>query len=70
MSFFNFLSTDIGIDLGTANTLIYLKDKGILVNEPSLIAFEEGNGKNNSLLQSTCRVASKAYQRCKATRGH
>lgn len=45
MSFFNFLSTDIGIDLGTANTLIYLKDKGIIVNEPSLIAFEEANGK-------------------------
>jgi rod shape-determining protein MreB len=45
MSFFNFLSTDIGIDLGTANTLIYLKEKGIIVNEPSLIAFEEANGK-------------------------
>jgi rod shape-determining protein MreB len=45
MSFFNFLSTDIGIDLGTANTLIYLKDKGIIVNEPSLIAFEEADGK-------------------------
>jgi len=45
MSFFNFLSTDIGIDLGTANTLIFLKDKGIIVNEPSLIAFEESNGK-------------------------
>lgn len=45
MSFFNFLSTDIGIDLGTANTLIFLKDKGIIVNEPSLIAFEETNGK-------------------------
>lgn len=45
MAFFNFLSTDIGIDLGTANTLIYLKDKGIIVNEPSLIAFEESNGK-------------------------
>ena len=45
MSFFNFLSTDIGIDLGTANTLIFLKDKGIIVNEPSLIAFEEANGK-------------------------
>ena len=35
----------IGIDLGTANTLIYVKDKGIVVNEPSLIAFEEGNSK-------------------------
>ncbi len=45
MAFFNILSTDIGMDLGTANTLIYLKDKGIIVNEPSLIAFEEANGK-------------------------
>jgi len=45
MSLFNFLSNDIGIDLGTANTLIYVKDKGIIVNEPSLIAFEEGNSK-------------------------
>ncbi|MFQ5583649.1 MAG: rod shape-determining protein, partial [Calditrichia bacterium] len=45
MSLFSFLSNDIGIDLGTANTLIYVKDKGIVVNEPSLIAFEEGNSK-------------------------
>jgi len=45
MSIFGFLSTDIGIDLGTANTLVYVKDKGIVVNEPSLIAFEENNSK-------------------------
>jgi len=40
-SFFNFLSSDIGIDLGTANTLIHIKGKGIVVNEPSIIALEE-----------------------------
>lgn len=31
-------STDIGIDLGTANTLVYVKDKGIVINEPSVVA--------------------------------
>jgi len=31
-------SRDIGIDLGTANTLVYVKDKGIVVNEPSVVA--------------------------------
>lgn len=43
--FFNFLSNDVGIDLGTANTLIYVKGKGIVVNEPSIVAFEENSGK-------------------------
>ena len=44
-SFLNFLSSDIGIDLGTANTLIYVKGKGIIVNEPSIIALEENTDK-------------------------
>lgn len=39
-NFLNMLSTDIGIDLGTANTLIHVKGKGIVVNEPSIIALE------------------------------
>lgn len=37
---FKFFSQDLGIDLGTANTLIYSKDKGILLNEPSVIAVD------------------------------
>ena len=36
--FFRRLSGDIAIDLGTANTLIYLKGKGIVINEPSIVA--------------------------------
>src|SRR3989339_369404 len=32
------LSRDIGIDLGTANTLVFVKDKGIIINEPSVVA--------------------------------
>jgi rod shape-determining protein MreB len=45
ISFLNFLSNDIGIDLGTANTLIYVKNRGIIVNEPSIVAIEENSGK-------------------------
>ena len=41
--FFNFrrLSRDIGIDLGTANTLVYLVGKGIVVQEPSVVAIDQ-----------------------------
>lgn len=35
---FGHFSRDIGIDLGTANTLVYVKDKGIVINEPSVVA--------------------------------
>ena len=35
---FGFLSSDIGIDLGTANTLVFAKDKGIVLREPSVVA--------------------------------
>ena len=35
------ISLDIGIDLGTANTLIYLKGKGIVINEPSWAAINK-----------------------------
>lgn len=45
LSFLSFLSSDIGMDLGTANTLIHVKGKGIIVNEPSIIALEENTDK-------------------------
>lgn len=40
MKFFNFVSKDIGIDLGTANILITLKGKGIVLKEPSVVAID------------------------------
>ena len=40
-----FKAKDMGIDLGTANTLIYVKDSGIILNEPSVIAVENRSGK-------------------------
>ncbi|MCK9169195.1 MAG: rod shape-determining protein [Treponema sp.] len=42
MSFLDNFSTDIGIDLGTCNTLIYVRGKGIVIDEPSVVAVEKG----------------------------
>lgn len=41
MGFFNLFSKDMGIDLGTANTLVYVRGKGIVVREPSVVAIQE-----------------------------
>ena len=40
ISFFNSMSDDMGIDLGTANTLVHCKEKGIIIREPSVVAVE------------------------------
>lgn len=42
MGFFERFTTDIGIDLGTCNTLIYVRGKGIVIDEPSVVAVEKG----------------------------
>ena len=41
---FKFMSHDMAIDLGTANTLVYVRGKGIVLNEPSVVAIETVNG--------------------------
>ena len=41
-NFRTLFSNDIGIDLGTANTLVYVKDRGIVLREPSVVAIQEG----------------------------
>ena len=45
---FGFLSADMAIDLGTANTLVYVKDRGIVLNEPSVVAINEVRGKEEA----------------------
>src|SRR5207244_11651307 len=45
--FLGLLSSDIGIDLGTANTLVYVKDQGVVLREPSVVAVQSGT--NNVL---------------------
>ncbi len=46
---FGFLSADMAIDLGTANTLVYVKGRGIVLNEPSVVAIAEVKGKKRVL---------------------
>ena len=43
-AFRRYFSTDLAIDLGTANTLIYARDKGVVLNEPSVVAIRHEGG--------------------------
>lgn len=43
-SVFSLISSDLAIDLGTANTLVFAKGKGVVVNEPSIVAINKNNG--------------------------
>lgn len=61
--FYKLFSNDIGIDLGTANTLVYLKGHGIVINEPSVVAV---NVKTNQVLA----VGDKAKEMLGRTPGH
>ena len=44
-----FLSADMAIDLGTANTLVYVKGRGIVLNEPSVVAIATVRGRKQVL---------------------
>ena len=44
MGLFNF-SSDVAIDLGTANTLIYIRGRGIVLNEPSIVSVDRNSRK-------------------------
>ena len=61
--FYKLVSNDIGIDLGTSNTLVYLKGHGIVVNEPSVVAV---NMKTSQILA----VGTKAKEMLGRTPGH
>jgi len=43
--FLSFLSSDMAIDLGTANTLVYVRGRGVVLNEPSVVAIQNDNGR-------------------------
>ncbi|SFI60847.1 rod shape-determining protein [Jannaschia pohangensis] len=47
--FGSLFSSDMAIDLGTANTLVYIKGKGIVLNEPSVVAYHMKNGRKEVL---------------------
>lgn len=59
------LSKDIGIDLGSSNILIYIKEKGILLNEPSLIAIKSNEDKIVAVGKDVEKMIGKAPQNIK-----
>ena len=61
-------SNDLSIDLGTANTLIYISGKGIILNEPSVVATRAGSGGNAS--KSVVAVGADAKLMLGRTPGH
>jgi len=61
--FFQMFSNDIGIDLGTANTLVYLKGHGIVINEPSVVVVNQKTGQ-------IVAVGAEAKQMLGRTPGH
>ena len=61
-------SDDLSIDLGTANTLIYVSGKGIVLNEPSVVAIRVGRDPNN--LKSVAAVGTEAKAMLGRTPGH
>ncbi len=62
------LRKDIGIDLGTANTLVYVKGKGIVVNEPSVIAIDADTGEILKVGMEAKKMLGKTPSNIKAIR--
>ncbi len=67
-SIFGNLSKDIGIDLGTANTLVYVKGKGIVINEPSVVAINKKTGQILAIGKEAKQMVGKTPSHIVATR--
>lgn len=65
---FGNLSKDIGIDLGTANTLVYVKGKGIVINEPSVVAINKKTGQVLAIGKEAKKMVGKTPGHIVATR--
>ncbi len=55
----NLWSHDIGIDLGTANTLVYVRNKGIIIDEPSIVAVNQKTGQILAIGQDARRMVGR-----------
>src|SRR3954463_9420952 len=62
-----YFSSDLSIDLGTANTLIYVRDKGIVLNEPSVVAVQDDQGGRGKVIVA---VGAEAKNMLGRTPGH
>ena len=67
-AFFTGLSTHFAMDLGTANTLIYMKGQGIVLNEPSVVAIERNTGRLIAVGKEAKEFIGKTPQQMSAIR--
>src|SRR3989338_10206401 len=65
---FGRVSRDIGVDLGTANTLVYVKDRGIVINEPSVVAINTRTDQIVAVGREAERMIGKTPPHITATR--
>jgi len=65
---FSFLSMDMAIDLGTANSLVYVKDRGIIINEPSVVAINNKTGQILSIGEEARKMVGRTPSYITATR--
>jgi rod shape-determining protein MreB and related proteins len=66
--FFKNFTQDIGIDLGTANTLVYVRGKGIVINEPSVVAVNQRTGQILAIGREAKKMAGKTPRHIVVTR--
>ena len=66
--FFSYLSNNIAIDLGTANSLVYVQDKGIVINEPSVVAINQKTGQILAIGQEAKKMVGRTPAHIVATR--
>jgi rod shape-determining protein MreB len=65
---FPFLSIDMAIDLGTANSLVYVKDRGIIINEPSVVAVNNKTGQILAIGEEAKKMVGRTPSYITATR--
>src|SRR3970040_1621109 len=68
MGILDIFATDIAIDLGTANTLIFVKGKGIVLNEPSIVAFDRTTKRIIALGNKAKEMQGREHKEIKVTR--
>lgn len=68
LSISDFFSNDIGIDLGTANTLVFVKGKGIMIREPSVVAVRKDDGRIQAIGFEAWEMMGKTHREIEVVR--
>lgn len=68
MAFFSIVTPDLAIDLGTANTLIAMKGKGVVLNEPSIVAFDRTTKKIVAIGNEAREMLGRTHQEIRTIR--